>query len=277
MASPRDLTLSLNLDTTLGAVYIGNIAASVLFGLTSFQTIAYFNRYPNDKNVTKILVMILWVLDFLHFFMITHAFYYYGVTNYMNPTAMGDMIWSLVAHVIVEAFSDVIVRGIFAYRIWKLSEGNVPLVFTIVIGTVAVFSFAVRAAQILHWVDFEQISSLIYYTLSTAAAADIIMSASLCYFLRRRRSAFKGTQSLINTLVVYSINSGALTSVCALACVICYAAMPRNFIFQAFYYVLPKLLLNSLLAMMNARPSIRDANALNSYNIPLNEVTQANG
>ncbi|KAJ3484322.1 hypothetical protein NLI96_g5727 [Meripilus lineatus] len=148
MASQRAVTLSPNVNATLGAVFIGNIAVSVLFGITSFQTTAYFHRYPNDKSATKILVMILWILDFLHFFMITHAYYYYDVTNYMNPAAMGDVTWSLVAHVIAEVFSDATVRGIFAYRIWKLSGRNLPLVFTIVIATIAVFAggimFAIR-------------------------------------------------------------------------------------------------------------------------------------
>lgn len=34
-----------------------------LFGVTSFQTITYFNRYPKDKNVTKVLVRDLSIGD----------------------------------------------------------------------------------------------------------------------------------------------------------------------------------------------------------------------
>ncbi|KAJ3484320.1 hypothetical protein NLI96_g5725 [Meripilus lineatus] len=224
----------------------------------------------------KVLVTILWVLDFLHFFMTTHAFYYYGVTNYMNPVAMSKMTWSLVVHVLCESISDAIVRGIFSWRIWKLSGGNKPLVVTFAIIAVAIFAggiaFSTRAAQVVYWGDFEEISSLIYYSLGTAAGADVLMSATLCYYLSRRRSSFRSTQSLLDTLVVFSINAGVFTSTCALACVISYATMPNNFIFQAFYYPLPKLLLNSLMAMMNARPSIRDAKFKGPYSIPLSGV-----
>ena len=39
----------------------------------------------------------LWrVLDFLHLIMISHAFYFYTVKNYMNPVALLKITWSVV-------------------------------------------------------------------------------------------------------------------------------------------------------------------------------------
>ncbi|KAJ3489542.1 hypothetical protein NLI96_g2073 [Meripilus lineatus] len=279
MSSPCSPPLELDLDDTLGAVYIGNLAAAILFGVTSFQTITYFNRYPKDKNVTKVLIMILWVLDFLHLIMISHAFYFYTVKNYMNPVALLKITWSLVVHVFFTATSDLIVRGIFAHRVWQLSGGNLPLLGTIVIAALAVYAgaivFAIRAAKVAAFLRFNEISALIYYSLAATAAADIIISGSLCYFLSRKRTAFKRTQSLIKSLIVYTINAGAFTwrDDNAEVRISQYATMPDNFIFQAFYFVLPKLFLNSLLAMMNARHSIRDPTPTDPYSIPLSKTS----
>ncbi|KAJ3478870.1 hypothetical protein NLI96_g9457 [Meripilus lineatus] len=65
------------------------------------------------------------------------------------------------------------------------------------------------------------------------------------------------SESLINKLMAYSINTGALTSICAIVCLIVYASMPNSFVFLAFYFVLPKLCLNSLLATLNARNALK--------------------
>jgi len=59
--------------------------------------------------------------------------------------------------------------------------------------------------------------------------------------------------------MLYSINTGVLTSLFALLCLLLFAALPvySKFAFIAIYFVLPKLLLNSFLATLNARQSLR--------------------
>lgn len=93
--------------------------------------VVYFNNSPKDKSITKSLVsitclvsvrylssfqkvLVVWlvyalvhglelfleylsrrrILDFLHMVMISHAVYYYTVTNYMNPIALLRITWS---------------------------------------------------------------------------------------------------------------------------------------------------------------------------------------
>ncbi|EEB91278.1 hypothetical protein MPER_10390, partial [Moniliophthora perniciosa FA553] len=49
---------------------------------------------------------------------------------------------------------------------------------------------------------------------------------------------------------------------------ICYAVMPNNFIFLGFYLLLSKLYLNSYLACLNARDSLREkSNGTKSFNL----------
>ncbi|KAJ3484411.1 hypothetical protein NLI96_g5671 [Meripilus lineatus] len=69
------------------------------------------------------------------------------------------------------------------------------------------------------------------------------------------------TQTVIRTLIIYAINTGALTSLSAISCLIAFAASPSTPIFQVFYLILPELYLNSLLATLNARKKLRQHNA----------------
>lgn len=56
--------------------------------------------------------------------------------------------------------------------------------------------------------------------LTCAAVCDVIIAFAMVFFLRSRRTVFAQSKSLVNQLMAYSIESGALTSVCAVAVVI---------------------------------------------------------
>ena len=78
---------------------------------------------------------------------------------------------------------------------------------------------------------------LLYFSLSNALVTDSIISTTLCILLARRRTAFTRfvlVQSLhwqapywepsvnntVRTLILYTVNTGALTTLCALVCLI---------------------------------------------------------
>ncbi|KAH9835130.1 uncharacterized protein C8Q71DRAFT_764232 [Rhodofomes roseus] len=98
---------------------------------------------------------------------------------------------------------------------------------------------------------------IMYYSLSIASCIDIFIAASLCYLLSRCRTGFCKTDSLISWLMFYTINTGLVTSMCSLVAVIMLAVFPRTFLTVAFQFVQVKLYINSYLAMLNARSSLR--------------------
>jgi len=57
--------------------------------------------------------------------------------------------------------------------------------------------------------------------------------------------------------MVYTVQTGLLTSVASLGCVIAYAISPNTYIFLAIYFPLSKLYINALLATLNARDTVR--------------------
>ncbi|KIJ30920.1 hypothetical protein M422DRAFT_267532 [Sphaerobolus stellatus SS14] len=71
---------------------------------------------------------------------------------------------------------------------------------------------------------------------AATAACDILISVSLCYVLHSHRSGTKRTDSLINRMIIYAINRGIVTSICALLGAFLYFFSP-----DAYYFVLPPL------------------------------------
>ncbi|KAF9062694.1 hypothetical protein BDP27DRAFT_1451609 [Rhodocollybia butyracea] len=86
-----------------------------------------------------------------------------------------------------------------------------------------------------------------------AAAGDILIAGILSFLLQKSKT---GSDSMLNTLTLYAVNTGMLTSLCAVASLI--VAAPNTFIYIAFFFCMGRLYTNSLLATLNARKSIRD-------------------
>ncbi|EKM53304.1 uncharacterized protein PHACADRAFT_211002 [Phanerochaete carnosa HHB-10118-sp] len=280
MADPYALLPVLHLDNTLGAAYIGNILAAILYGLTSIQTYIFFDRYKDGRTLRS-LVLFLWALDTVHLALICDTIYYYAITNFSNPLAMVSVTKTIMVHVMFTGVSDAIVRGIFMYRVWLVSQGKRLLFLAILLPSLVCFAgsigFAIRGLQIGTYAGIADISWILYTAFGTGVVADAAIAAALCYFLAKRRTGIQRTDSIVQMLIVYSVNTGVLTSLCAMCVLVAYATMPGNFIFISFYFVLPKLFLNSLLSTLNAREKLRGIGGSGAAApIPLNAMVRSN-
>ncbi|KAL0954048.1 hypothetical protein HGRIS_005200 [Hohenbuehelia grisea] len=93
--------------------------------------------------------------------------------------------------------------------------------------------------------------------LGLGAACDVGIAASMCFLLHRSRSGLKATDNIVTTLMVYTVNTGLLTSIWAIADIICFVAMPLNFVNIGINFVVGKLYANSLMASLNSRQTLR--------------------
>ncbi|KAI0746744.1 hypothetical protein C8Q80DRAFT_793006 [Daedaleopsis nitida] len=268
------MAIAQTLDNTLGAAYVGNIFAATLYGLTTLQTYTYYNRSSKDSGLLKSLVAMLWILDTLHVVLICHTVYTYAVTHFGSLAALQKPTWSVVAQIVVTGVSDGIIRAVFCYRIYILSNQH-RLLFVVngLASTLMVannFALTVKCFQISVYSDLDKISWLFYFNLSAAVVSDALIAASMCWLLATRSSSFMTVNSTVRTLVLYSVNTGVITTLCTFATLVMYAVAPHTFIFMAIFFALSKLLLNSLLASLNARKALREqlSNA-DAVSIPL--------
>jgi len=265
----------IHLDNTLGAAFIGGILAAVLFGITNVQSLLYFQSSSRDSPLLRYTVGFLWTLDALHLALVSHVLYFFLVTNFTNLAVITQVTWSLSVHVIVTTVSDFVVRSFFARRVWILSRQNWLLASGAAICAFVTFvtgiGFAAKSFTFSSTLQFADIAWVLYLSLGSGVVADVWVAASLCWYLNKSRTGFKATDSTINVLMAYIINTGLLTSVCAAGCFVTYAAMPRNYVFIGFYFILSKLYFNSLLATLNARDKIRGGGSTknpDSYQMP---------
>ncbi|OCH89905.1 hypothetical protein OBBRIDRAFT_793802 [Obba rivulosa] len=91
----------------------------------------------------------------------------------------------------------------------------------------------------------------------TEMLLDSIIAIAMTRLLFSFRTGFRDTDSILQTFVMYSINTGVLTIIFVLLSLICYVVIPTSFAFLAFNFVFGKLYLNSLLGTLNARSRLR--------------------
>jgi len=254
--------MSIQLGNTLGAAFIGNLIAGVLYGITCTQAYRYYREKNRDSKLFRWTILLLLMLDTVHIAMISHATYFYVILNYGNFLSLTIPNWSIIAPIYVSCISDFIIRTIFGKRVWFLTNRNKFLGFAIcstaIITPVFGFVCATRAFAIGTFLNFHRIAYLFYLGLGSGMVADLFIAGSLCYTLSKGRTGFKKTDNLLNVLIRYSVNTSLLTCVCAMASFISYALWPDTFIYISIYVSLSKLYLNSLLATLNSREYLSD-------------------
>ncbi|KAJ6538745.1 hypothetical protein B0H10DRAFT_2139852 [Mycena sp. CBHHK59/15] len=93
---------------------------------------------------------------------------------------------------------------------------------------------------------------------STGLVCDITITTSLIYYLRSRKAAgVRSTQDMIDSLIMHAMSRGILTAVCTTMLFILDVAYPNHCYRQPFYQLLGKLYVNSILASLNVRTSVR--------------------
>ncbi|KAF7304475.1 hypothetical protein HMN09_00849800 [Mycena chlorophos] len=251
------------IDNTLGAAFIGFAVSCAAFGMCTNQALTYFSRYPGDRLVYKLVVSVIWVLAAIDQAFIGHAVYFYTITNYANPLVLLEHVaWTLIVQIIVGASVGTIVRLAFAMRVYRFSQRNIVVTVTIVFLTLIELGFAIayttKAFQNPFLTVLPKLKLTATLALGAGALVDVVIACSLAFFLRRYRSTTsRRANSLVTSLTIYAVNTGAVTAAVALCTVVFYDTMPTNFQFLASYFVLCKVYAISFFCTLNTRRAIR--------------------
>ncbi|GLB38741.1 hypothetical protein LshimejAT787_0506060 [Lyophyllum shimeji] len=256
--------LQSSIDRTLGAVFIGFAVACCVYGVLLAQGFAYFSRYPQDRPHLKLTVIAILLLETADQTFIGHLAYFYSISNYGNPLNLlrATVTWSLILQLTVGAIVGAIVKGSFGLRVWRFSQRNyyiTGLILFLTLGQLGLaLAFTVKAFALPSLLDVHRLQILGTVSLGVGVLTDIITASALCFFLNRLRTGFHGSDSLVNSLIRYAINTGALTSAVSLTTLILYNVDSQgNLYFVATYFVLSKLYAISYMATLNTRRTIR--------------------
>ncbi|CAA7263612.1 unnamed protein product [Cyclocybe aegerita] len=252
-----------SLDNTYGAIFIGMVIAAGLWGITTAQTYWYYTTYQKDPIGWKLLVATVWTLDTVHQALISYLIYQYMITHYFDPLALDQVIPTFSIQAVFEIAPTFFVQCFFLMRIWRLSRGKfkwvlilLPSVFIagkLVVGLVWVARVVTRTSV----TDSNaRDGQLVKWAQGSAMAADVLLAGTMVFLLYSSRTGMSHTNMTINKLMLYAINTGVVTGLCAIATLVCVVAFPNTFIYGLFYFCIGRLYVNSMLASLNARKNL---------------------
>jgi len=147
------------------------------------------------------------------------------------------------------------------------------IITPIIIATLAIVGYALSIYLAVQIFTATQISNrytssnwLAGSLMGVSVVGDALIAGSMCWALYRKKTGFARTDSMIMTLMAYTLQSGLLTCALGAAMTISFIVSPSSMISVAVYLPLSKCYINSVLALLNSRDYIRDRSAPSSDN-----------
>ncbi|KAL7278341.1 hypothetical protein ACG7TL_008317 [Trametes sanguinea] len=258
--------------STSGASYIGIVIGMMLYGLTVHQGYRYYKMYPQDKIYLKVLVSVI--------------FYHYLVSESFNVAGSVYCHWTIRSTFIITSMILLSCGMFYCFRVYIIGGRYRWLVIPAVITMTAAFVFGMIAGIkaivfVRELTDLRRISWLVSVAYGFVVATDVILTGSLIFVLYRLRSSSESSSrsnSILDTLIVYTINTALLTSIVSVVTFIFVSTtslmaaatspltlddpkglvIPGNLIYASVSIIGVKLYANSVLAMLNSRSSLDD-------------------
>ncbi|KPV73053.1 uncharacterized protein RHOBADRAFT_46146 [Rhodotorula graminis WP1] len=243
-----------SLDNSVGAFLLGTILSVFLAGVTSVQAYSYFVWFRRtDRKLLIGIVSFLLIVDLFHSAISCYTIYATTVTNYGNLAFLVKCLWSFTWDPFLTGLVAFIVQIFYAWRVFVVSRRQWLIPAVIGVLSLLSFAFAIGSTWTIYRLDsefarFHEFRYGVAIWLLSAAVADIVITSSLIFYLRRASKGTGGHSSpIIERVIRTSLETNSITAIFAI-------------------HVLPnlslvKLYFNGLLVSLNSRKVGQQSNA----------------
>ncbi|KAL4080926.1 hypothetical protein J3A83DRAFT_4424872 [Scleroderma citrinum] len=227
-----------------GPFLIGVAINILLYGIMVTQVYLYFTTYKSDNFWMKSFVAFLCFADTVNTIFDFVYIYQALVLHFVFAT---DPILTGIIGGSVQLF--------FAWRIYVLSKNLFVVAIVVLLslaGILGSIGTTIAVTIIPQFIKFQKFEVIVIIWLAGSACADVIIASALVLYLRNRRDAFPGTNDVIDRVIRLTMQTGLITSMCAVIDLITYLTLSSG-IHLIFNVPLAKLYTNSLMSSLNAR------------------------
>ncbi|KAI0706380.1 hypothetical protein C8Q76DRAFT_749371 [Earliella scabrosa] len=256
----RSTSTGTALDTTFGALLLGTFIGVMLYGLNTHQLFRYFRMFPDDVRYVKLTVFVICLAESLYSVLCIHICYHYLVTGYFHPEDLQTGVWSFMGLTPVLLVIVVTTQAFYVRRIYIVGTKRMRIALVVVVlsmtGGVA-FGLAVAVKTCMNsnigsWASNAWLSSVAF---AFALSTDVMITTMMIVYFVRSHTGFESTQNVLNTLILYTINTGMVLVSLG---VIYPTLRPKDMIFIAVNMVTTHSYATSVLAIINSRKSLKD-------------------
>jgi hypothetical protein len=263
----------------VGPVVLGALVNACLFGGFVVQTYIYYANFPNDHRVMKFTVAVIFASQIAHLICVSATLWKAAVSGYGNPLTLLIFPQGADAAILFTAITGALVESSFVFRLWKLSKALtlplISLVLCLLAQSIALV-MTVKAFAMTNLVIFEiDENRLITLSLTSRLVCELTLTLSMVWYLRKQRSStFLRTTTIIDRLVLWTLETGLITSLVVAFIMGFFLAMKQNYIWVSIYANLATVNANSLLASLNGRLILR---SVPNTSLNMNTLSSSSG
>ncbi|KAJ7600025.1 hypothetical protein C8J56DRAFT_1037642 [Mycena floridula] len=243
-------------NDVFGSVLIGTWIASALYMLVVLQSWRYFQQFPDDNKIRRALVCSALFICTLALTAEYVYVYLYTVTYWGNVELVSKQYWPAPLYVTSNTVIGTIVNSFMIHRFYSLSKN---IWMTIVLGLMTLtalagsFMVGIMLQIFSTLADRPKIETATLLWTISSAGADFSIAMALIWQLRRMKSAFKETQTLIRRIIIGTIQTGCTTTIVAIVALVTYLANPQSNVPTALEFPQGPLYVLTLLYNLNLR------------------------
>ncbi|KAJ7052907.1 hypothetical protein C8F01DRAFT_1375693 [Mycena amicta] len=248
-----------SLDIVTGALLIGTWVNSLLYSVELIQVIYYFRSFPNDDWRVKVLVLTTWLIDTVAAVGNYAGVYLYTITHAGDELYLSVQNWTVPLLVFATGLVAVLVQLFLVVRYWRFTKNIFVTLFLLVLIAAAVgasFTTGVILCRFPAYVDRAKLTIPATAWLVAESVADVLIAVALLWELRKVRSTFEETKSMINRLATQTIQTGAASATIAVTALIAYLANKESNVPLGIAYSLGRIYVLTMLSNLNVRAGL---------------------
>ncbi|ESK86084.1 hypothetical protein Moror_9341 [Moniliophthora roreri MCA 2997] len=238
-----------------------------LIGALCVQVYAYHIVFRGDRLVFKLLVYVLFVLDWIQTISATYDACQWFAFRWGDPKGLDQLYTEWLNVPILTSIIGGIVQTFFGWKIWAFSRSKFLFIVIVVMAGVQLAAAAMVARIVIASPDESanhknNLAIAVAVRLVTSATADIIITSCMTFFLLRRRERYSPqTNAIVAKVARLTLETNSITATVAIADLLCFIMAKKSAFHQIFGVTLSKLYTNSLMMVFNNRDRL-----LNSWN-----------
>ncbi|KAI0727800.1 hypothetical protein C8Q72DRAFT_426410 [Fomitopsis betulina] len=249
------------LNQTVGYIFVGLAFELLFYGVSLAQTTYYYYEYPRDHFYIRALVAIVWTLDTVRTGCDLQFLWAYLVDSHANLAGMTKFTKPAIAEFFFAGLITLIVQLYYIFSIWHFMTAKWPrIVLTVSMVLFALLSFCGGLVSVYDFTPDPELSATLDHmkipaSIQTVSAVvtDVYIAIALTIILRKKRTGFSGTNSLITILVAFAIQRGVLTALMQLLHFATYIGTFKygasKLVWALFHFPGGKIYTNSFLAV----------------------------
>lgn len=250
-----------------GPILLGGAVALMLSGVVAAQCIIFFKLYPDEVGTKTAMVAIVWILDLAQSTFILFSLFHFFITHFGNARVLGSIPWSIALTILLTAVQTCVVHFFYAQKIYRASGRNWyitgPIVCLASLRLLAAIAATEEMLRIGQWSAFfkPQPHFFLFATgLSLSAGTDMIITACLCYYLRkvRKLSTSSVMKGVLDTLTLYTLENGFITCLTTIGALAFWLVLDKTTFSLSLHFVIGKLYPCSLLILLDTRKELRE-------------------